>query len=438
MISAKQIIDSVNKGKSSRSDHFIESLNSAKLNKKFKAWQWLYEDLDASEQRRPRITNSDYSALNGVPMGFKDIFNSIDGTTEMGSEIWKGHKAGNDARIISMANEAGASIIGKTKTAEFAVHHLPDVYNPWDIERTTGTSSSGSAVAVLTGDVPVAFGTQTAGSISRPASFCGVIGFKPTFGIFPRTGVLKTCDPFDTLGYFCSFYEDVELVFNSMRLRGSNYPIIEKGIEFTSSEIKKSKEIVIGNVVTDATDSIDPEIEEASKLFLESLPTKYKIETCDLTNLLSNARELYELIYHKSLSYYFTEEREAGTDYSDIMKEIFAIGDKVSPSEYIEAISNLDRLRTLSFDAFSRFNLLVSPTTSSVAPYRNKKEIIDSSLFWSMLHLPLVSLPLFQSKESGLPFGLQVVGARKYSDQYLFDFIRDMDLAGTQINRPKL
>lgn len=426
----------MNQGKSSREEHFEESLKSTKKNHKFGAWQWLYENVEASEVRRPRFSSGDYSDLNGVPIGFKDIFNSIDGTTEMGSELWKNHNAGNDARIIAIASEAGCSVLGKTTTSEFAVHALPETYNPWDIARTPGTSSSGSAVSVVNGDVPIAFGTQTAGSISRPASFCGVIGFKPTFGIFPRTGVLKTCDPFDTIGFFCSHYEDVELIFNSTRLKGSNYPMIEKGLEFTLQEIQDSKETIIGRVVTDSNTYEEQEISDSINNFLSSLPAKYKIETCDLTDVLSSVRELQEVIYHKSLSYYFSEERASGTEYSSFMKSIFAEGDEITSEQYIESIYKLEDLRSLIVATLSKFHLLLSPTTSSIAPLRGQIETIDSSLYWTMLHLPLVSLPLFRDKKLGMPFGLQIVGTKKYSEQYIFEFIKDLDLTDLEIDRP--
>lgn len=435
-LSAKQIADSVNAGKSSREEHFEESIRSVKQNQGFGAWQWLYDNLDLSESRRPRIADSDYSSLNGVPLGFKDIFNSIDGTTEMGSDLWKDHKAGNDARIISISNEAGCSVLGKTKTAEFAVHALPEVYNPWDIKRTTGTSSSGSAVAVLTGDTPIAFGTQTAGSISRPASFCGVIGFKPTFGIFPRTGVLKTCDPFDTVGYFCSHYEDVEHVFDSIRLKGSNYPFIERGLDDASKLMESKESITIGRVITDSRDFEDEDITVAVNNYCSDLPKKFKIEPLDLRDTLSEARILQEMIYHKSLSYYFSEERKAGVKYSDIMKKIFFEGDKVTGEEFISYIRQLEQLRIDAQRKLSGFDLLISPTTSTVAPLRDDSETIDSSLFWTMLHLPLVSLPLFESVSIGMPFGLQLIGAQKYFEPFIFNFIRELGLTNSSIKEP--
>ena len=353
----------------------------------------------------------------------------------MGSELWKDFIAGNDARIVTAFNEAGSSIIGKTKTAEFAVHALPDVLNPWDKDLNPGTSSTGSAVCVLTGDVPVSLGTQTAGSISRPASFCGVIGVKPTFGVFPRTGVLKTCDPFDTVGYFCSHYEDVGLIFDSVRLKGSNYPLIEEGLESIADSLDKGN-LRVARVITDSNTHEDPSITQQFESFCNTLPKNYKLETLDLKDSLSEARQIHEEIYHKSLSYYFSEERKKGINYSKIMQEIFNDGDKISSELFIKRLSQLAEIRVNISHQFSKFDLLISPTTSTYALPRDQVEVIDSSLYWTMLHLPLVSLPIFQHPTSGLPAGLQVVGARQYSEVMLFRFLKDLGLLSEKIKKP--
>ena len=148
-----------------------------------------------AEQSTARIRDgNEPRPLEGLPVGVKDIFNTADFPTQMGSPLWQGFTPGNDARVLYDMKRLGAIVPGKTVTAEFAVHSLGKTLNPHAGNRTPGTSSSGSAVAVATGMVSVALGTQTAGSIIRPASFCGVWGCKPSFGLVPRTGTLKTTD----------------------------------------------------------------------------------------------------------------------------------------------------------------------------------------------------------------------------------------------------
>ena len=156
---------------------------------------------ESSLEVRDKSFPAKFLPLNGIPFGIKDIFNTQVMPTTMGSPIWAGFVAGNNARSVDSILRKGALSFGKTITAEFAVHALNATLNPYDVSKTPGTSSSGSAVAVALGIVPFALGTQTAGSIIRPASFCGVWGFKPSFGLIPRTGVLKTTDSLDTVGF---------------------------------------------------------------------------------------------------------------------------------------------------------------------------------------------------------------------------------------------
>ena len=163
--------------------------------------------------------------LCGVPIGIKDTFNTQDMPTSMGSPIWEGFRPGNDARVVFYLRQADGVIAGKTVTAEFAVHAPGKTVNPHAPGYSPGTSSSGSAAAVAAHMVPLALGTQSAGSIIRPASYCGVYGFKPSFGLVPRTGILKTTDTLDTVGVFARVPEDLNLLFEVIRVHGENFPV---------------------------------------------------------------------------------------------------------------------------------------------------------------------------------------------------------------------
>ena len=175
-------------------------------------------------------------ALEALPVGVKDIFNTADFPTQMGSPLWEGFTPGNDARVLYDMKRLGAIVPGKTVTAEFAVHSLGKTLNPHAPDRTPGTSSSGSAVAVATGMVPVALGTQTAGSIIRPASFCGVWGCKPSFGLVPRTGMLKTTDSLDSVGFFVNHAADLLPVFDAIRVHGRNFPLSHAALSDTARQ----------------------------------------------------------------------------------------------------------------------------------------------------------------------------------------------------------
>ena len=157
-------------------------------------------------------------AIEGIPFGVKDIFNTSFFPTQMGSPIWKNFTPGNNARVVDSLLLAGGLVAGKTVTAEFAVHALNETRNPHDLSKTPGTSSSGSAAAVATGMVPFALASQTAGSIIRPASFCGVWGMKPSFGMIPRTGVLKTTDSLDTIGFVAAHAKSLRKILDHTRV----------------------------------------------------------------------------------------------------------------------------------------------------------------------------------------------------------------------------
>src|SRR3989339_1518465 len=167
------------------------------LEQKVQAWVCFNGDKLLSEAKAADARLSDgqpVRSLEAVPIGVKDIMNTIDFPTEMGSPIWKDFTPGNDARVVSYMRWEDAVIPGKTVTAEFAVHTPGPTHNPHRHGYMTGTSSSGSAAAVASYMVPLALGTQTAGSTIRPASYCGVYSMKPSFGLLPRTGMLKTTD----------------------------------------------------------------------------------------------------------------------------------------------------------------------------------------------------------------------------------------------------
>ena len=150
--------------------------------------------------------------LHGLPFGVKDLIDTVDLPTECGSPIHAGNRPGQDAACVALAREAGGVILGKTVTTEFALRHPGPTANPHNLGHTPGGSSSGSAAAVADCMVPVAFGTQTGGSIIRPASFCGIVGYKPSLGVINRTGVKPLADSFDTVGLFARSVADVALV----------------------------------------------------------------------------------------------------------------------------------------------------------------------------------------------------------------------------------
>lgn len=380
-------------------------------------------------------------SLEGIPIGIKDIFNTYDFPTQMGSPLWKDFTAGNDARVVYYLKQAGAIIPGKTDTAEFAVHAIGNCLNPHDITRTPGTSSSGSAVAVALGMVPSAIGTQTAGSIVRPASFCGVYGCKPSFGLIPRTGMLKTTDSLDTIGYFTSKYEDLQRIFEILRVHGANYPFSNNAFADNSRQSKPSdRKWRVAFVKTISWEFAFDYAKDSIREFAKKLSQTRDIEIAEaeFPEEVNLSHEVHQKIYDKTLSYYFQEEFKKPEHVSQIMNEIIQRGNKISVKEYHEALKEQEVISGLVDGFFDNFDIVLSLSTAGEAPLRNETERPDPSLIYTLSHLPVISIPLFESP-ARLPFGVQAA-ARKYNDLLLFrftDYLSEMKLIPGGTN-PKL
>ena len=365
--------------------------------------------------------------LEGIPVGVKDIYNTVDFPTQMGSPLWKDFTPGNDARAVYHLKRQGANIVGKTVTAEFAVHALDKTLNPYDAAKTPGTSSSGSAVAVSLGMVPAATGTQTAGSIVRPASFCGVYGCKPSFGTIPRTGMLKTTDSLDQIGFLTIHQEDLRRLFDSMRVKGENYPISNAALNDPLRQSKaKGKPWRVGFARTHTWQHAPQYAKDAIEGFIRKLGSEKNVTIADakLPASMQNTHEVHQTIYDKSLAYYFKGEYKQSDFVSPIMNEIIARGNATSVEAFRKAIDMQNRIIRDMDAYFKDFDVLISLSTAGEAPPREVTELPDPALMWTLTHLPVVSVPQFKSP-GGLPFGMQVV-ARKYNDYLLFAFLDEL------------
>lgn len=362
--------------------------------------------------------------LLGIPIGVKDVFNTRDLPTQMGSVIWEGFEAGNDARVVSNILYKGGVMAGKTVTAEFAVHALNETLNPYNIERTPGTSSSGSAVAVALGVVPAALATQTAGSIIRPASFCGVYGYKPSFGTVPRTGVLKTTDSLDSIGFITSNIDNIRPIFEAISVHGLDYPYVYEAVSNPQRKHRGGR-WRIAFVKTYIWDEAEQYVKEAIIDFITMLKQDQEIDIkeIDIDNIIQNSHKIHETIYDKSLAYYFKNEHLEKDKISGVMNQMIEHGEMIEIEEYMKALE-LQTEKCHQMDSFlQNYDVVLSISTSSVAVERGQKELDDPSLIWNLLHLCSVSVPLFSHE--GMPFGIQI-SARQYSDYLLMDFLAEL------------
>ena len=362
--------------------------------------------------------------LSYMPYGIKDVFNTKVLPTSMGSQIWKGFKAGNNARVIDNLVFNGGIIFSKTTTAEFAVHFITPgkTKNPYNINHITGTSSSGSAVAVACGALPIALGTQTAGSIIRPASFCGVYGFKPSFGSIDRTGVLKTNDTFDTIGLLSADIHGIKKTFYNIFQKGRDYPYSINFFENFSKYNKNFNKLKIGildnslNVFKNFTNVVMSDFELVKKTIEEN----YELREIKSIDFLNEIHPIHEEMYAKSLSYYFQNEIKQNESISDIMLEMIKKGENITAENYVK-ISKLQPVFTNKMnEIFKQVDFIIVPSTASSAPKVGNNEIDDTCLIWTFLGYPSVTIPLF-TDDNNLPFGLQVI-SKKFDDFALLEF----------------
>jgi len=370
------------------------------------------------------LKNGVTRVMDGVPVGVKDIFNTIDFPTQMGSPLWKGFTPGNDARAVHNLKRAGALICGKTVTSEFAVHALNKTINPHGPDRTPGTSSSGSAVAIAMGMIPVSLGTQSGASIIRPASFCGVYGFKPSFGLIPRTGILKTTDTLDNVGFFVRHAEDLENVFNTIRLHGRNYPMNSAGMNKSRERMSDTgRKWKIAFAKTHTWSAAERYAQEALTGWMSRLSTMadIEIEEVELPQGMENCHDLHAVIYNHCLAYYFSEEFKSKDGMTERLKGQIEHGKHVGPKEYQAALKEQVSLWQKMDHFLDDYDVMISLSTAGEAPILGEIEKPDPGLMWTLTNLPSLGVPAFRSP-GGMPFGLQIA-ARRYSDLLILHLV---------------
>ena len=332
--------------------------------------------------------------LCGVPVGIKDLIDTFDLPTEYGSPIHRGHQPSRDAGCVRSLREAGAVILGKTVTTEFAVYTPGKTRNPRDTRRTQGGSSSGSEAAVADGMVPFALGTQTAGSVIRPASYCGVIGWKGSFGVVSLAGVHPLAPSLDTLGFFVRELEDVPLVFEALtgrRLRPAAPP---RRFWFCRTEL---------------WDRVEPSAQRALEEAAQRLAlTGVEVVDVELPPGLAEAQ--IAIMGAEAAVSLRGEPRE---QLSQRLREMIDEGFAVSP----------ERLRAAHKLAGSTAFPLVDAILAAAAPSEAPLGLTATgdpalSRIWTLLGAPCVSLPLLHGP-SGLPLGLQLIAGRGEDERLL-------------------
>jgi Asp-tRNA(Asn)/Glu-tRNA(Gln) amidotransferase A subunit family amidase len=349
---------------------------------------WAHLDAEAAlTQARERDGEPPRGPLHGIPVGVKDIIDTADMPTTYGSPIYAGHRPARDADCVTALREAGAVVLGKTVTTEFATYQPPPTVNPHDPARTPGGSSSGSAAAVAAGMVPLAFGTQTAGSVIRPASFCGIAGFKPAHGWRSTTGIKRLSERLDTLGLIARSVADVAL--------------------FGGFDAPQPRE----RLALARTPWWD-ELEDGGRSAFEAAVARLGAEALELPPEFGGLPAAQETAMAFDVARNLEPEwREHRDGLSDVMRDYLEGARAVTEEEARAAVALGDRCRSAFPGVIDGFDALVLPGVLGEAPLRSEGHTGSPLLCrpWTFLGVPAISVPGMLGP-AGMPVGVQLVG----------------------------
>ena len=349
--------------------------------------------------------------LHGVPVAIKDIFDTADYKTECGSPLLKGRQPMRDSTVVARLREAGAVIIGKSVTTEFAYFHAGATRNPHDLERTPGGSSSGSAAAVAAGMVPLAVGSQTNGSVIRPAAFCGVYGVKPTHGTISRRGALILSQALDHVGVFARTLPDAALILEALAgydpEDSDTRPLAAPAfLETLIEEPPMPPQLAF--LRTPVWDKADAATRAAFEDFVKLLGDSAAV--VEMPDSYAAAWDDQRAIMAADMAHNLGEVVERGGDASSKqLRDFLAEGRQVSAVRYLAARAAARRYAAGITETFKEYDAILTPATTGVAP---KGTATGNPVFcslWSLTGLPALSLPLL-SGEDGMPLGVQLVG----------------------------
>jgi len=381
------------------------------------AWAFLDPDhalRQAEAADGQRMRGQQIGPLHGVPLGIKDIFDTGDYGTELGSPLWAGRTPRRDAVAVARLRAAGAVILGKTVTTEYAYFSPGKTRNPHDPERTPGGSSSGSAAAVAAFMVPGAIGSQTNGSVIRPAAYCGVVGFKPSHGIIPRSGALLLSRTLDTVGVFARTVEDAGLLAEVMAGYDPEDPdtrpmaVPRYAATAASAPPLPPRFAFVRTPVWDQAESVT---QEAFAELIEVLGES--AAEVDLSGSLAPVIDFHRVIMEAEMAHNLHRDYEQGGEQlSAVLRQLIERGRAHTAVAHQRAIAAIDTIRQGIDPVFDEYDAILTPAATGPAP--QGRHATGNPIFctaWTYIGLPAVTLPLLAS-EQGLPMGVQLVGRR--------------------------
>lgn len=418
LMSATEAAEAVRGGKITSEELVKACLDHiAGIEERIGAWAYLDPDhglKQAREADRALQEGKPLGPLHGVPVGIKDIFDTRDMPTEDGTILHAGRQPEADATAVALLREAGAIILGKTVTTELAVFSPGKTRNPHDPECTPGGSSSGSAAAVAAGMVPLAIGTQTNGSVIRPASFCGVYGYKPTYGRISRHLVLQQSRPLDQIGVFARTIMDAGLIAEQLMAFDDRDPDTQlrakpRLVETLAQEPPVSPRLAF--VKTPVWEQAETSTQEAFAELIAHLGES--IVEVELPEMFNDAVEQHRVIMEADLARSFEREYAHGKEkLSSILLEAIERGQKVLAVDYNNAVGQIPVFNRALDKIFDWYDAILTPAATGEAPVGLGST--GSPIFctiWSYCGMPAVTLPILQGAH-GMPLGVQLVGPR--------------------------
>ena len=389
------------------------------------AWTFLDPEYAVAQARAAddvRMSGQPIGALHGVPVGLKDIIDTADMPTENGSVLHAGRTPSRDASVVALLRGAGAIVLGKTVTTEFATRTPGKTRNPHNSGHTPGGSSSGSAAAVAAGMVPLALGSQTTGSTIRPASFCGVFGLKPTHGLIPRHGMFQLSRSLDHVGLFARSVDDIALLLEELAGHDERDPDSRPRARAPYRRIAVEEAPLppmFAFVKTSLWDRVDADAREAFAELVSRLGDR--VEELELTTPLEEVLEWQRAIGGAEIAINLGREWEHGRDkLSAALRQRIADGRDVRAMDYLRALGRVPELNASFTELFEqRYDAILTPAAYGTAP-KGLESTGDPAFcaLWTLCGMPALSVPLMQGA-NGLPLGVQLVGARHRDGQLL-------------------
>lgn len=418
LLSALEIIEKTKKGEISSVEvakSFIDRIE--KFENKIKAWAFFDKKFfleKAQEKDEWRLSGKPLGPLHGLPIAIKDIFKTEDMPTQYGTPIRENYQSRDDSKVVSILRSSGAIIMGKTVTTELAYFDPGKTTNPHDYSRTPGGSSSGSAAAVASFMAPIAIGSQTNGSTIRPASYCGVVGYKPTYGLVSRDGALAQSFLLDQVGVIARNVEDVALCSSV---------IIKKDLEDKSTisyptedflnrvQAKPFFEPQLIFIATSKWKNLDDDAKKDFEKFLKKIDKQVTIYSNP--SYFEKIFDYHKIIHETDMAYNFLSTYEKHKKkIGKKMIEAIERGLSYKAKDYAEAVDQMAIIYDTFKEAFHHYHAIITPATTGYAPkglsYTGSPEFCTT---WTYLGMPAITLPLIEGSAK-LPLGVQLVGEK--------------------------